>query len=142
MRLCCVVLCSITAWNPVSKIWDSLLGSKITNRDSRSNAHANWAKVSEESSHMLRRKIKFKECNLLAHIVGKNVKPTERNLQHSARVSFYIAPKILKTYLWLVEYQQNINILIRDCIGSVFLSMHPSFDYYLKEILSSKQLID
>ena len=32
---CCVVLCSITACYPVSKIWDGLLGSKITNRGSR-----------------------------------------------------------------------------------------------------------
>ena len=47
-----VVLCSITACYPVSKIWDGLLGSKITNRGSRPNAQANWAKVSQESSHM------------------------------------------------------------------------------------------
>ena len=40
--VCCVVLCSITACYPVSKIWDGLLGSsKITNRGSRPNAQAN-----------------------------------------------------------------------------------------------------
>ena len=41
LKLLCVVLCSITACYPVSKIWDGLLGSKITNRGSRPNAQAN-----------------------------------------------------------------------------------------------------